>query len=76
MTHPFSEIVISEDGSKDRTVEIVNEFKQRNLDGLPITLLHSDARLGKGGGLKRGIEQLMVSTRYLLTRISRCPLKL
>ena len=54
--HPSSEIVISEDGSKDRTVDIVNEFKTRNPSGVPIILLHSDMRLGKGGGLKRGIE--------------------
>lgn len=54
--HPSSEIVISEDGSKDSTVDIVNEFKKNNPSGVPITLLHSDMRLGKGGGLKRGIE--------------------
>ena len=54
--HPSSEIVISEDGSKDRTVDIVNEFKEKNPSGIPITLLHSDMRLGKGGGLKRGME--------------------
>jgi len=54
--HPSSEIVISEDGSKDRTVDIVNDFKKNNPSGVPITLLHSDMRLGKGGGLKRGIE--------------------
>jgi glycosyltransferase involved in cell wall biosynthesis len=54
-THPTSEIVISEDGSKDRTVEIVNEFKQEEAR-IQITLLHATERLGKGGGLKRGIE--------------------
>ncbi len=54
--HPSSEIVISEDGSKDGTVEIVNEFKKHDPGGVPITLLHSDMRLGKGGGLKRGID--------------------
>jgi len=54
-THPTSEIVISEDGSKDRTVEIVNEFKQEE-PRIQITLLHATERLGKGGGLKRGIE--------------------
>jgi glycosyltransferase involved in cell wall biosynthesis len=54
-THPSSEIVISEDGSKDRTVEIVNEFKQNNSE-IQISLLHAKERLGKGGGLKRGIE--------------------
>ncbi len=54
-THPYSEIVISEDGSKDRTVKIVNEFKQKNSE-IQIILLHATERLGKGGGLKRGIE--------------------
>jgi glycosyltransferase involved in cell wall biosynthesis len=54
--HPSSEIVISEDGSKDRTVDIVNEFKKNNPNGVSITLLHSEMRLGKGGGLKRGID--------------------
>lgn len=54
-THPTSEIVISEDGSKDRTVEIVNEFKQEEAR-IQIKLLHATERLGKGGGLKRGIE--------------------
>ncbi len=55
-THPSSEIVISEDGSKDRTVEIVNTFKQQYNGKVPITLLHSDTRLGKVGGLRKGIE--------------------
>jgi glycosyltransferase involved in cell wall biosynthesis len=55
-SYPSSEIVISEDGSKDRTVEIVNEFRKHNPNGVPITLLHSETRLGKGGGLKRGID--------------------
>ena len=56
ISNPSSEIIISEDGSKDRTVEIVNEFKARGDKEIPINLLHSDRRLGKGGGLKRGIE--------------------
>ena len=51
-----SEIVISEDGSKDKTVDILNDFKKHNPGGVHITLLHSDQRLGKGGGLKRGID--------------------
>lgn len=53
--HPSSEIVISEDGSRDRTVELVNDF-ERQSKTIPIILLHSITRLGKGGGLKRGIE--------------------
>jgi dolichyl-phosphate beta-glucosyltransferase len=54
--HPSSEIVISEDGSTDRTVELVEEFKSQNPNGIPVNLLHAETRLGKGGGLKRGIE--------------------
>jgi glycosyltransferase involved in cell wall biosynthesis len=56
LNHPSSEIVISEDGSKDATIEIVQEFKMHNQGGVPIVLLHAEKRLGKGGGLKRGIE--------------------
>jgi dolichyl-phosphate beta-glucosyltransferase len=56
LNHPSSEIVISEDGSKDKTVEIVRDFKTRAKNGVPIVLLHAETRLGKGGGLKRGIE--------------------
>jgi GT2 family glycosyltransferase len=56
LNHPSSEIVISEDGSKDRTIEIVHEFKMHNQSAVPITLLHAEKRLGKGGGLKRGME--------------------
>jgi len=54
--HPSSEIVISEDGSTDRTVELANEFKAKSSAAIPVTLLHSEKRLGKGGGLKRGLE--------------------
>jgi len=54
-THPSSEIVVSEDGSKDRTIEIVNEFKRKSSE-IQVNLLHATERLGKGGGLKRGIE--------------------
>jgi dolichyl-phosphate beta-glucosyltransferase len=56
LNHASSEIVISEDGSKDRTVEIVHEFQRRAENGVPVVLLHAEARLGKGGGLKRGME--------------------
>jgi dolichyl-phosphate beta-glucosyltransferase len=56
LSHPSSEIVISEDGSKDRTLEIVNKFIERSASETCITLLHADKRLGKEGGLKRGIE--------------------
>lgn len=48
------EIVVSEDGSTDRTCEIVGEYARLNPR---IRLLHSDRRLGKGGGILRGIEE-------------------
>ena len=52
--HASSEIVISEDGSTDKTIERVDEFKAES--HFPITFLHSPSRLGKGGGLKKGIH--------------------
>jgi glycosyltransferase involved in cell wall biosynthesis len=54
--HPSSEITISEDGSTDQTVEFVEEFRRQNSKGIPVKLLHSERRMGKGGGLKRGVE--------------------
>jgi dolichyl-phosphate beta-glucosyltransferase len=56
LNHPSSEIVISEDGSKDRTVEIVHDFQKSAESVVPVVLLHAETRLGKGGGLKRGME--------------------
>jgi glycosyltransferase involved in cell wall biosynthesis len=47
--------VVSEDGSTDRTCEIVQEYIGKNLK---IRLLHSDERLGKGGGIIRSIENV------------------
>jgi dolichyl-phosphate beta-glucosyltransferase len=54
--HPSSEIVISEDGSRDKTVEIVHDFQSSAENVVPVVLLHTETRLGKGGGLKRGME--------------------
>jgi dolichyl-phosphate beta-glucosyltransferase len=54
--HPSSEIVISEDGSKDKTVEIIHDFQNSAENVVPVVLLHTETRLGKGGGLKRGME--------------------
>lgn len=55
LNHPSSEIVISEDGSTDRTVQIVREFRSKR-QTIPLVLLTAPRRLGKGGGLKRGLE--------------------
>lgn len=53
----WSEIIVSEDGSSDRTVEIVKSFhkKNRNKNGKNVRLLTSEKKLGKGGGLIRGL---------------------
>jgi dolichyl-phosphate beta-glucosyltransferase len=56
LNHSSSEIVISEDGSKDRTIEIVQDFQKSAENVVPVVLLHAETRLGKGGGLKRGME--------------------
>jgi glycosyltransferase involved in cell wall biosynthesis len=47
---PFHEIVLSEDGSTDRTAEIL-----RKLAGGRIILLHDDRRLGKGAAISKAI---------------------
>jgi len=54
--HPSSEILVSEDGSSDGTLEIVREFEKQNRERIPIRLLDGPRRLGKGAGLKRGIQ--------------------
>jgi len=47
-----TEVVVSEDGSTDRTVDIVYAYMRE----FPfIRLVHSDRRLGKGGGIREGI---------------------
>jgi glycosyltransferase involved in cell wall biosynthesis len=53
---PDTEIIVSEDGSTDDTVEVAKKF--------PVTVLHSKERLGKIAGIKRGIS--VVSEPYIV----------
>ncbi len=47
------EIIISEDGSTDNSYEIGQKLAKKNKK---IKILHSEKRLGKGGGIKHGIK--------------------
>jgi len=47
------EVILAEDGSTDRTLEIATDFAKRN----PwIRVVTSSTRLGKGGGILNGVE--------------------
>jgi len=48
------EIIVSEDGSTDKTFEIARKFEKKNKK---IKVLHSKKRLGKGGGIIKGFKQ-------------------
>lgn len=50
---PSYEIVVSEDGSKDGTDQIVAKMAQNNPN---LRLLHSPTRLGKGKGIKNAVN--------------------
>lgn len=49
------EIIFSEDGSTDHTLDILNEIKGEI--SCPVKILHSKRRLGKGGGFKKGFME-------------------
>jgi len=53
--HPSSEIIVSSDGSRDRTEMIVREYMDKQPE-VPVRVFHSPKRLGKGGGFKRAIQ--------------------
>ena len=75
LNHGSSEIVVSEDGSEDRTIAIVDRLQNtEGAHGIPIVLLHSSKRLGKGGGLKRGIQA--VSGKYTVFTDTDLPVPL
>jgi dolichyl-phosphate beta-glucosyltransferase len=48
------EIIVSEDGSTDRTCKIVKSFMKKNKR---VKLLHSKTRQGKGGGVIKGFKE-------------------
>ena len=48
------EIIVSEDGSTDRTYEIVKNFSKKDKR---VKVLHSDKKLGKGGGIIKGFKK-------------------
>lgn len=47
------EIIVSEDGSNDNTLQIANEFAINNKR---VSVIHSTKRLGKGGGILNGFK--------------------
>jgi len=48
------EIIVSEDGSKDNTLKIAQEFAKKNKK---IKVIHSSRKLGKGGGIIQGLKK-------------------
>jgi hypothetical protein len=48
------EIIVSEDGSTDNTLEIARKFSHTNRR---VKIIHSNKRLGKGGGILKGFEE-------------------
>ncbi len=48
------ELIVVEDGSRDGTVATVSRLCRKNPN---LILLHSKARLGKGGAVKRGVHE-------------------
>jgi len=70
---PSSEILVSEDGSVDRTVDFVcglSKTTQRPL----IRILSSQRRMGKGGGVRRGV--LAAAGRFLTVVDADLPVQL
>lgn len=47
------EIIVSEDGSSDNTCQVVRNYMRNNNE---IILLHSEEKLGKGGGILKGTD--------------------
>jgi len=58
------EIIIVDDGSKDRTMEIVKEFFDKSIEKLDFKILHFDKNRGKGFAIKNGM--LSANGEYIL----------
>lgn len=57
-TYPNMEIVISDDGSRDNTVEVVEKWKQENSSQkLQVTVITVEKNTGISANLQRGIDQ-------------------
>jgi len=52
--HYDYEIIVSEDGSTDNTVEVARKFSKKNKK---VNVIHSKKRLGKGGGILKGFKE-------------------
>lgn len=53
-----TEIFVTMDGCRDRTLDIVKKFAENgNKNNNTVSYIHSDKKLGKGGGLLQGFRQ-------------------
>jgi glycosyltransferase involved in cell wall biosynthesis len=57
-------IVVMDDGSKDRTRTIVQQYAA--LHDLPIEIMHTDVSIGKTPGVKRNARELVGDVQFIL----------
>jgi len=72
-TFPSSEILVSEDGSVDRTVDFVRELSKTTQRPV-VRVLSSRRRLGKGSGVRRGV--LAAAGRHVIVMDADMPVQL
>jgi len=58
-------IIVMDDGSKDRTRELVQEFASKNLD-MPIEIMSTDVSMGKTPGVKKNARELDGDVQFIL----------